>query len=247
MIESMRFPSPTTVRRTVIPRAFTLVELLVVLAVVGLLMALLLPALVVSVESARCTKCASNLRQIGMSIIQYCDLHDGAFPQTTHDADIDQAWIYKLAGYMENIDSIRICPSDRRGGERLDASMTSYVMNSYVTDGSLAETVLNRNRLNGLAHTILSFELTDRANREISEFDDHVHSYQWFTVSNVKKNQVLTAMMGELSLDRHFQSSHFLYADGHAVLIPLVTIGTWCTTPIEFVKPDQAPQYGGNN
>ena len=225
---------------------FTLVELLVVIAIVGLLMALLLPALVVTVESARCTKCASNLRQIGMSVIQYCDLHDGAFPQTTHDADIDEAWIYKLSSYMENIDSVRICPSDRRGDERLTAKLTSYVMNSYVTDSSLAPAILNRNRLNGLAHTILSFELTDRANRSISEFDDHVHSYEWFTNSNIQNKRVLKAITGELSLDRHFESSHFLYADGHAVLIPLTTIGTWCTTPIEFVKPDLAPQYGGD-
>lgn len=54
--------------------AFTLVELLVVLAIIGLLIALLLPAVMAARESARRTQCRNNLRQIGLAMHAYHDV-----------------------------------------------------------------------------------------------------------------------------------------------------------------------------
>jgi len=61
-------------------RGFTLVELLVVMAVVAILAALLLPALASAKERSKGTACLSNLRQIGLAIRAYADDNSGNIP-----------------------------------------------------------------------------------------------------------------------------------------------------------------------
>ena len=73
-----RSANPTTPRER--RRAFTLVELLVVIGIIALLVGILLPTLSRAREHARGVQCLSNLRQLSAATISYCNENKGAYP-----------------------------------------------------------------------------------------------------------------------------------------------------------------------
>jgi prepilin-type N-terminal cleavage/methylation domain-containing protein/prepilin-type processing-associated H-X9-DG protein len=100
-------------------RAFTLVELLVVIAIIGVLVAMILPAVQAARESARRTQCKNNLRQVGLAMTSYLDQKGerGKFPvvsNTPRTLNLLKlpALNEVLAPFCEKSVDLWRCPSD---------------------------------------------------------------------------------------------------------------------------------------
>ena len=141
-------------------RAFTLIELVIVVAILGLLAALLMPALAGAIGIAHQTTCAANLRQLGIAMQLYLKDSDGwFFPLYTPGTSDGRTWYYgfepngspslgegnrildpargKLYPYLQASGGVTVCPSVPFGGAykpkyKGDPSWT-YGVNRYLS------------------------------------------------------------------------------------------------------------------
>jgi prepilin-type N-terminal cleavage/methylation domain-containing protein/prepilin-type processing-associated H-X9-DG protein len=96
---------------------FTLIELLVVIAIIAILAAILFPVFSRARENARRSSCASNLKQVGLGLLQYTQDYDEMMPSAGAVSSNDNAgyrdskWMDKIHPYVKN-EQVFNCPSD---------------------------------------------------------------------------------------------------------------------------------------
>jgi prepilin-type N-terminal cleavage/methylation domain-containing protein/prepilin-type processing-associated H-X9-DG protein len=92
--------------------AFTLIELLVVIAIIAILAAILFPVFGRARENARRASCQSNLKQIGLGVLQYTQDWDEHYPLMVASQQGDYiGWGYAVQSYIKS-EQVFQCPSD---------------------------------------------------------------------------------------------------------------------------------------
>src|ERR1035437_3779628 len=100
-------------------RGFTLIELLVVIAIIAILAAILFPVFARAREKARQTSCTSNLKQLGLGMMMYCQDYDDCTP-IAYSGDNPGVtwwsftWKERIYPYVKNY-QLYDCPSKRMG------------------------------------------------------------------------------------------------------------------------------------
>lgn len=131
-------------------KGFTLIELLIVIAIIALLAAILFPVFARARENARRAVCQSNLKQIGLGLLQYTQDYDERFPPcimeqpvgATFDSNGESisgniAWHLLIMPYVKST-QLFTCPSNPRRTTRMNntgASAANFISNSYVANG----------------------------------------------------------------------------------------------------------------
>ena len=190
-------------------RGFTLIELLVVIAIIAILAAILFPVFARAREKAKQTSCLSNLKQIGLGAMMYCQDYDDRSPRgsgySTPDVIIANAgeWFITLEPYVKN-SQIFSCPS------------ASY--NNFYSAG-LTSTALGYGVSYGRNLDFSAVTLSDiQAPAAYVMYHDGRNNYSRLPCQGVSTCPWLNPLQDVYAWawNRHNDGCNYAFADGHA-------------------------------
>lgn len=211
--------------------AFTLIELLIVIAIIAILSAMLLPVLAKGRLSAQCAACESNLRQLGVATQLYWDDNVGNFfyyysiPMTNNGVQGDLWWFGwleqqsagegkrrfnlssgKLSPYL-NGSNVRLCPSPVWSSSYFQLKGTNVIF-SYGYNEYLCPTKINTFNVNRVTHPTETALFADAA---------VVDTFQNASLSNPKFQEFYYLDINDLPNGhfRHSQQANVAFCDGH--------------------------------
>ncbi len=184
-------------------KGFTLIELLVVIAIIAILAAILFPVFARARENARRTSCLSNLKQIGLGIMQYTQDYDEKLPLYSYSGTTLGNWASVSQPYVKSTQLFE-CPS---GGQKYAPPYSRWATDpgtsgayGYNWEYLGAGEAISLAAIEETARTIMSGEITGTEN--MTAYYAHKPAIPTYDANN--------------AYTRHLDGSNVLFCDGHA-------------------------------
>lgn len=209
-------------------KVFTLVELLIVIAIIAILTVMLLPALNKARTTAKAIQCVSNQVQISKALVLYRDDCDDYIPPwipSGSDYVLENFWAGRLLPYCNNNISPWLCPDSPAVKYRSSALVTGINIGINAASGG-SEIAFRNQYFKGitLKRPSMLVYTADGAGRTSSDYTPaNTNDYCFLNPANIWPSS-----LNGLAL-RHSNAIVLMFIDGHAEKIPETTLRNWNT------------------